>query len=618
MVSNIANTATKLLHDIAADGYLKASLEQSDNYNRVWSRDTAVGVLAIIASQQKSLFPAIANSLLALQKAANEQGQIPSNLVLNASSEVSKVSFGGPVGRTDASFWWIIATISFLKQQKDETLEKVAIEQVAKIFQLANAWEFNGKHLMYVPMSSNWADEYITNGYVLYDQLLRYWALELAGNYFDNNLWTKKAEQVKFAIKQHFLIEADLAGSLFTGKQIADLQNWNVQHQFIASFTPGEIVNRYDGWSIALLLLLDIPNQKNKQIIIDLIQKTFDQYQCKGIPAFWPFITNAGIDYTRLQFNHHYRFKNEAGHFHNGGMWPVVNGFLILGLMAQQQHDIAEKHFMSLHKLLELNATTYPFAEYFDAIEGNPQGVKNLCYSASGYILGYEAVENNIDIDELFLFYKNSQKKIYHQVLQTAEQLLSNISIANNQLTVITVAGESGCGKTTMSKALCELLHNKGCHVLVLHQDDYFKLPPQKNHQARVASFNHIGTSEVHLDLIDKHLQIIKNKEQTALRIPHMNWKIDEAETIEVDISTIQVVIVEGTYTTLLKGVDTRIFLTANYQQTKKNRLQRNRETVTDFIEKVLEKESVIIQSHAVNADIWIDEHLQIHQNKSL
>jgi hypothetical protein len=32
---------------------------------------------------------------------------------------------------------------------------------------------------LYVPLSGNWADEYITDGYVLYDQLLRVWAFVL-------------------------------------------------------------------------------------------------------------------------------------------------------------------------------------------------------------------------------------------------------------------------------------------------------------------------------------------------------------------------------------------------------------------------------------------------------
>jgi hypothetical protein len=41
------------------------------------------------------------------------------------------------------------------------------------------AWEFNNKGLLYVPLSGNWADEYITDGYVLYDQLLRVWALKV-------------------------------------------------------------------------------------------------------------------------------------------------------------------------------------------------------------------------------------------------------------------------------------------------------------------------------------------------------------------------------------------------------------------------------------------------------
>ena len=44
-----------------------------------------------------------------------------------------------------------------------------------------DAWEFNGKQLMYVPQGADWADEYLQHGYILFDQLLRIWALELAG-----------------------------------------------------------------------------------------------------------------------------------------------------------------------------------------------------------------------------------------------------------------------------------------------------------------------------------------------------------------------------------------------------------------------------------------------------
>jgi hypothetical protein len=41
------------------------------------------------------------------------------------------------------------------------------MKDIQKCLQFLEAWEFNNKHLLYVSLSGNWADEYITDGYVL-------------------------------------------------------------------------------------------------------------------------------------------------------------------------------------------------------------------------------------------------------------------------------------------------------------------------------------------------------------------------------------------------------------------------------------------------------------------
>ncbi len=613
MATATTNNALQVLQAIAADGYLKASAELSDNYNRVWARDAAVGIITIVVADQKKLYNSAIKSLLLLQQAANENGQIPSNVAIDESGKMSTVSFGGPVGRTDANFWWIIATLILLDKEKDAALQAVAENQIHRIFTLAESWEFNGKHLMYVPMSSNWADEYITNGYVLYDQILRYWSLELAAHFYQNEAWKQKASQVKLAIKQHFLVETELDNSLFTHQQRQYLQHFDIEKQFIASFSPGEMIHRYDGWSIALLLLLDIPSKATKQKLCSVIHQVFQQNNQLGVPAFWPFIQKNEADFQRLQFNHHYRFKNEPGHFHNGGIWPVVNGYLIAALALQQQSATANELFEALIFNLQKADYTLPFAEYFDAFTGTANGVKNLCYSAAGFIFSEQALQQGTTMKQTLMPYQIAKSTIYESVLSTANQLLQQIVLSKNKLQVLSVAGESGSGKTTMGKAIKQLLEEKGFSVLLLHQDDYFKLPPQKNHQARLANFDHIGTSEVKLDLIDEQIKSIKTKQSKTIQIPVMNWKTDSEEAVDVNVENINVVVVEGTYTTLLNEVETKIFITSTYQQTKKNRLERNREIVTDFIEKVLAKESAIIQSHAVKANFWIDENLQLH-----
>jgi uridine kinase len=253
-----------------------------------------------------------------------------------------------------------------------------------------------------------------------------------------------------------------------------------------------------------------------------------------------------------------------------------------------------------------------PFAEYFDGKEGKAAGIKDLCYSASGCLLALNSLDAMDALKTMLLPFKQSNFSIQQQAFVAAEKMLQSMTIIDGNIKAISVAGESGSGKSTIGFALKKVLEQKGYHVLLLHQDDYFKIPPKKNHEARLKSFDHIGTHEVRLDLMDGHIAAIKNKTVNTISIPVMNWEKDSEEAMLYDVSEVDMVIAEGTYTSLLQQVDDRIFITTNYIKTKQNRIDRNREPVTDFIEQVLEKESRIIQSHAPLANIWMDEKMNI------
>ncbi|MBF8290287.1 MAG: hypothetical protein HW391_1255, partial [Chloroflexi bacterium] len=70
----------------------------------------------------------------------------------------------------------------------------------------------------------------------------------------------------------------------------------------------------------------------------------------------------------------------------------------------------------------------------------------------------------------------------------------------------ITVAGESGSGKSETGLALREALGRLGRHALVLQQDDYFLLPPRSNDRARRRDITRVGPGEVRLVLLESHL----------------------------------------------------------------------------------------------------------------
>ncbi len=609
---SIADKAKLVLRDASSMRGIKASLEKKDNYDRVWARDSAVTGLAIMSNRLEELYPALHSSLVLLQKAAAANGQIPSNVSLNSNGEINSVSFGGPAGRTDAGFWWVIAAVSYLKQIDNEVFKAKVKQQCDAVFTLANTWEFNGRGLMYVPMSSNWADEYVTHGYVLYDQILRYWALAIAGDFFKSTGWRQKAVAVKASIKQHYLLETSLESSIYTQAQREALQGFDLSTSFIASFSPGDRVEKFDAWSIALLMLLDIPSAETNAKLNQALLQVFKESKQRGIPAFWPMITKYDLLYRSLQFNHNYHFKNEPGHFHNGGIWPVVNGFLIAGLTIADQHETAALLMDTLHAQLASFSTQNPFTEYWDFYKGNPGGVKNLCFSASGYLIAEEAMNNQQQFGKNILPQLVKEETVLNAIKPAAKKILNQVDFRGKEVTVISVAGESGCGKTTLSKAIKTVLTEKGCQVLLLHQDDYFYLPPKKNHDARVRDFSHIGPQEVRLDLLDEHISDIKKRVVKEVSIPVMNWETDTEESIKTDVGNVDVIVVDGTYVSLLKEVDFKIYINTPYTHTRNNRVNRNREEVTDFIENVLEKESSIIKSQATMASLVLDNQLQI------
>jgi uridine kinase len=146
-----------------------------------------------------------------------------------------------------------------------------------------------------------------------------------------------------------------------------------------------------------------------------------------------------------------------------------------------------------------------------------------------------------------------------------------------------------------------------------LQQDDYFILPPKSNDKKRRADFNWIGPQEVKLDLISEH--IIKNKAgEKSISKPLVIY--NEDKIIEETISTEdnKVIIVEGTYTSLVKNVDYKIFIARTKLDTLESRKKRSRAAheLDEFTDKVLEKEHKIISEHKTLANTIISRTYEV------
>ena len=178
----------------------------------------------------------------------------------------------------------------------------------------------------------------------------------------------------------------------------------------------------------------------------------------------------------------------------------------------------------------------------------------------------------------------------------------------------ITVSGESGSGKSETGKAIADELEKYGIKSVLLGQDDYFVLPPKSNDSRRREDPEWLGPHvEVKMDVLEQNLiDAIDGKNEIIKPLIDYNQNSVEDETISLE--GIQVVIAEGTYTALLRNVDTKVFIARNRIDTLEHRQKRNRGTeVGDpFIEQVLITEHKIIAGHGQLADFLITKDYEV------
>ncbi|MBT3670292.1 MAG: hypothetical protein HN547_08675, partial [Chloroflexi bacterium] len=184
----------------------------------------------------------------------------------------------------------------------------------------------------------------------------------------------------------------------------------------------------------------------------------------------------------------------------------------------------------------------------------------------------------------------------------------------NNKIYIITVAGESGSGKSETGKAMVGELNKYDIKSILLSQDDYFILPPKSNDAKRREDPEWLGPHvEVRLDLLEQNLKsAIRGESEITKPLVDYNENSIEEETISLD--GIKVVIAEGTYTSLLKNIDTKVFIARNRLDTLEHRQKRNRgnEVGDPFIEKVLVTEHKIIAGHKQLADFVITKNYDV------
>ena len=378
--------AIELLQECSSSEGFLASKENTSNYKRVWARDGVICGLAALASGNTELINTFENTLNTLALNQHKNGTIPSNVLVNYNG--SEVSYGGLAGRVDAITWFIIGICQYAYYKTDDSILIKYEAEIQKCLALLEAWEFNNQHLMYVPLSGNWADEYITDGYVLYDQLLRIWALK-SYNYFQKNL--EIDIKINNIISQ---IEINFTPNKHKPKFHERAYNeLNFSGYMPCSFSPAGYKIQFDAFANSLALILNIGTNDFQNEILSSFEKIVCQTKLQLIPAFWPPIKPSDLDWNLLKNNCKYDFRNYPNEFHNGGSWPMVNGFYGLALIQKNKIDKSNQILNAINKANEINS--YSFSENFNTETSNPNGVSFCAWSAAAAVFLHQSINTN-------------------------------------------------------------------------------------------------------------------------------------------------------------------------------------------------------------------------------
>ena len=381
--------AIALLHEVSTENGFLASAENTSNYKRVWARDGVICGLAALASGDEKLIATFKNTLETLAQHQHKMGTIPSNVFF--SEDKIEVSYGGLAGRVDAVTWFVIGVCQYVYYTNDIAFlekNKVAIE---KCFALLDAWEFNNKHLLYVPLSGNWADEYITDGYVLYDQLLRIWALRSYNHFAKETQLSEKIVNIKNQVEVNF--QPNTIGEKFHERAYNEL---DFKGYMPCSFSPSGYKTNFDAFANSLAVILNIGTDAMQNSILHHATTLASETKLGLVPAFWPPIFERDEHWNLLKNNCKYEFRNFPYEFHNGGSWSMVNGFLGLALLSKSE---TKKATTILNKIQDANALgNYSFYENFNTNTEAPNGVSFCAWSAAAEVLLQQSLNTNFKL----------------------------------------------------------------------------------------------------------------------------------------------------------------------------------------------------------------------------
>lgn len=377
-----------LLHQTGERLSAKAATESTPQV--IAAREGILTGLAALLSGEKALIGSFRKTLRSLATQQAEMGQIPATITYDGPRAAP--DYGSRSGQVDTVPWFIIGVCNFVHLQNDLRFLDEMLPHIHKGLNLMESWEFNNRGLMYVPQAGDWADEYVLHGYVLYDQLLRLWALRCVAALTEDQKLRLKAEYLEEIITVNYWPDAEHPGSRLVYHEAACqrlLDKKGQVHYWQAGFRPGGYDDRLDAWGNALAVLLQVGSHHKQHQVINYLDQIGSSLPLQLVPQFYPPIQKFERGWDELQENRKGDFRNHPHEHHNGGTWPLINAFAGMAYIAGGEQGKASRLLASLGEACrgEHKGEEWAFAQSYNSQTGKPCGPGRQAMSAAAIVL---------------------------------------------------------------------------------------------------------------------------------------------------------------------------------------------------------------------------------------
>lgn len=171
---------------------------------------------------------------------------------------------------------------------------------------------------------------------------------------------------------------------------------------------------------------------------------------------------------------------------------------------------------------------------------------------------------------------------------------------------MVTISGEVGSGKSTVSVVLGRLLKKLNIKAKIIDLDDYYKIPPLERRQWRLENgLESIGYDEYNWGKLNQNITDFKRNRKSQM--PCVDLITGYVDELLTDFKGVDLLLINGLYSLKIEDADLKVMIEQTYDETRDAQIYSQKEHLDAYRLQVLQREHEVIQSIKSKADYYVD-----------